>query len=379
MTDSPKWIFSWSELGEDDVYFDAESDPELRPLVKSAGSTIDISKLTQGVAHAGSGTLEEMYELMGLMRTLISTRKYKYSELESYLVTIGYNLKLIRRMFKRLTGMRPEEVMNEDYLYTPAPIPQMNCGWGEASGKKDAWYFIMPWNSTYAIFAQVGDLDRQIVDTYVTLELALMNLKSLVKEVYTAEKPIELIKRDNNELRGPEVLPAGFGIKMSKDDDDGKTDDGKDAKKESDPVSDEMDKAEFFDSKAPSELLDSSLSEKFPVVEIIDEIMKHMDETQKDIEPYRLELGGVQFVVNEKLKYEQTPKMDNVQVATPSFASQAVISLMFTVIREEQRKRGLSVFLFTQDGELLNNGTFKGIDSKLYALSREGLDSYFGV
>lgn len=378
MTDSQKWIFSWSELGEDDVYFDAESDPELRPLVKSAGSTIDISKLSQGVAHAGSGTIEEMHELMCLMRSLISTSKYKYSELESYLITLGYNLKLIRRIFKRLTGMSPEEVMNEDYMYTPSQIPQMNCGWGEASGKKDVWYFIMPWNSTYAIFEQVGELDRRIVDTYVTLELALSNLKNLVKEVYTAENPVKIINRDSEPLRGKEVLPVGFGIKMSKEDDDKNSEDT-DNKKDGDPIHEEMDKAEFFDSKAPSELLDAALSEKFPVVEIIDEIMKHMDEIQKDIEPYRLELGGVQFVVNEKLKYEQTPKMDNVQVSTPSFASQAVISLMFTIIRDDQRKRGLSVFLFTPDGDLLNNGTFKGTDSKLYALSREGLDSYFGV
>jgi len=122
-------------------------------------------KILEGHPWAGSGTRAEESELEGHIRSMLSTGMYPYMQMEAELMSFGYARVLIRKIFKRVTGVAVEDIEKESLLAlnTPPSIPKINYGWGVSKDKKFDFYFVQPWVHGYAVFGQHGDTERAIV------------------------------------------------------------------------------------------------------------------------------------------------------------------------------------------------------------------------
>jgi len=143
---------------------------------------------------SGSNLKQQTLEIEENMRELITEGKYGYKYIENYLMSVGYPLKEIREVFKRLTGVSVEDWMNVEFHTSnvPGTIPTISYGWGEAKGKEYDYYFVMPWNLGYEIFGQKGDLQRDECFYHRTLEEAREKLDKIVKEAYYWDKPVSV-------------------------------------------------------------------------------------------------------------------------------------------------------------------------------------------
>jgi hypothetical protein len=210
---SKNWIFDHRSI-DANVDETELADPEIRKIVekrqKNAGIW-DLTRQMEGITYSGTGTKQEMIELEENMRSLIKEGIYPYRYIENYLISIGYNLNKIRKVFKKLTGMDPETYLDtQSYLDTPSTIPGISYGWGQSKDKKYDYYFIMPYNLGYEIFGQKGDLQRDEVAYFASLNEARESLQKKVKEVKYFDKVLTL--KDLPEYTYPELsepLPIG--------------------------------------------------------------------------------------------------------------------------------------------------------------------------
>jgi hypothetical protein len=359
-------LLKWTDLGEDDVYFNTENDPVLKQYIKKEGGfTWDISRILQKVPYSGSSTQQEMLELEQHIRDLISEGKYSYKYIENFLVSLGYNLNKIRRVYKKLTGVEPDIYLDEQpYLDTPSTIPGINYGWGEAKDNKYEYYFIMPWADKYCIFGQKG-IDREIISEHYTLESALKELEGKVKKLYTFDHVLtkkDLKSRKN--IHSPEDIPAG--IKIAKD-------------KTEDVVTELIEKEEFIDEKTPSEFFEESSEEMTP--DIVDAIKTIFDYISSlNIPGYTVQIKDLMYRSQKGEVFDTQPSVEGVEMTKTTFETPAYFAAVLVFIRDSVSKKGLTIFTYnTLDNALETRGTFKGEDGKLYGLNVEGLNQYFNV
>jgi len=361
----------WTDLGEDDIYFDYESDPALKQHIKKeSGFTWDISRILQKVPYSGSSTQQEMLELEQNMRDLIAEGKYSYKYIENFLVSLGYNLNKIRRVFKKLTGVEPDIYLDaQPYLDTPPTIPGINYGWGESKDSKYEYYFIMPWIDKYCIFGQKG-VDREIVSEHYTLESALKELEGKVKKLYTFDRILtekDLISRKN--IHSPEDMPMGI-----------KTAQNQDTKQPSkDVVTELTEKEEFVDEKTPAEFFEESTEEVAPnVVDAVRTIFDYVESL--NIPGYTVQVKDLMYRSQKGEVFEAQPSVEGVEISKTTFEVPAYFAVVLVFTRDGISKKGLTIFVHNpEDNTLETRGTFKGEDGKLYGLNLEGLNQYFNV
>lgn len=360
--------FKWTDIGADE-YVRFEDDPDIKKYMekeqieKQAGFTYDISRLLQKTPYSGSSTIQEMLELEMNMRDLISENKFGYKMIESYLISLGYNLNKIRRVFKKITGVDPNIYLdNQPYLHTPASIPQINYGWGEAKSKDFDYFFIMPWNNDYCIFGQKGDLEREIVSKHFDLETARKELSSKVKTVYQYDKVLsenDLIK--DKRIFTPEDLPLGIKSSMEED---------------SDLSLKSLQTSEDFSNQTPSDFLDEIEKDDSFIIDAVKTIHDYIQSVSEKVSSYIINLKGFKYISQEGGSIEITPEVEGINIKPSTFDVPAVFSVIVEMKQNDIIKKGLLIFLY-KDGELTTNGVFKGEDKKLYAFSEEGINSYF--
>ena len=195
-----------------EIIFDYEStiesaDPVIANLKRKANSSQNLQQMINRtpVFNAGQRTKEELDELKNNIKQYIVDGLYTYWQMEQQLKVFGYNEFDIRKMFKELTGLDAKLVFDisfNTFIKSPATIPPLNLGWGECKNKKYDYAFIMPYKNGYAIFGQKGDLQRDEINFFATVEDAREKIKNIVKDVYTFDEKLNekiLKKKADNE------------------------------------------------------------------------------------------------------------------------------------------------------------------------------------
>ena len=407
---------------------------------QAAGSgAFMMEKMMEGTAFAGTGTPQEIVELEKNLRQLLQVKMYPYSYLESYLISQGYQQSDIRQIFKEIAGVSVEEFLSPDanIMAVPACLPSYNMGWGEAKGSKFDYYFIMPWIAGYSIFGQKGDFHREETKNFPIIEDAREALQSLVKEYRQYDKVVNLDlekpgkdwfsgfsepKFSNISEQGRAVVDylmvsgsdkdpkrasayvkdAYFNGLLPREDfvilsaryitaaeEKDKTDEAKAAAKDDveallekeetallDDVIKEDSPQAFFDSQVGKPKVDNLT----PFLEAIGE---YLAAKSAEISPdYEFSMKSFKYQAVEK--YESHDKNVNTPTSRPVeyLNSSGVIAIMLNVSSAKAAKDTGSKFAYMVfsviDGALQTTGTFKGTDGKVYALSHEGMDKYFG-
>lgn len=167
----------------------------------------NIYKILDGTQYAGTGTKEELLELAGKLRVMLSTGLFPYSHIETTLMHHGYPQKIIREQFKIITGIGVEDIdrQNQDARMTPPAIPQVNLGWGTSKKKEHDYLFVMPWLTGYSVFGQKGDMHRDEVKRCDDLESAREFCKKNTKDYKEVNAPISLkpakIRKDDENIQ----------------------------------------------------------------------------------------------------------------------------------------------------------------------------------
>ena len=409
-------------------------------LSREAGSgTFEMAKMLEGTAFAGTGTPQEQVELEKNLRQLIQVKMYPYSYLESYLMGQGYQQSDIRQIFKEITGVSIEEFLKDDInvLATPAAIPSYNMGWGESRNKKFDYYFIMPWVSGYSIFGQKGDFHREEISNHSIIEDAREELKGMVKKYRQYDKTVDLDMEKPKEdwfssfsdKKFSNISEQGRAVAdyltMSGSDKDPKRASAyvKDAyfngliQKEDFTIlsaryikaAEEKDKAEEDKSaakddvkalvdKEESALLDDVIKEDSPQAffdsqvgkQKVDHLTPFLDSIGEYLQAKSAEVAPDYEFSLKSFKYQSVDKFEGHEknVNSPSsrpiefLNSSGVIAVMLNVssakVSKDTAKKFAYMVFSVIDGALQTTGTFKGVDGKVYALSHEGMEKYFG-
>ena len=181
---------------------------ENKKIIKKKASARDwnISHQFADVSYAGTNTRPERIELERNLKRMINEGRFSYKFMEGYLISMGYQRDEITRAFKHLTGIHPYDMLNPaKFLATPASIPGISMGWGQAKDKTYDYYFINPYNWGFALFGQKGDIQRDVVEMYITSDHAIAGLKDHVKEANLYDQPLtkDVMKEFKDE--GPEL------------------------------------------------------------------------------------------------------------------------------------------------------------------------------
>lgn len=188
-------MFKYSEeKNQNDAVLDkAIQDYNLTPIERQA--TIfdrNISNITNDTVFMGSGLKSELAEIERHVTKMIKEGMYSYQYIQKFLESVGYQNSKIKEIFRKITGINPNDIMDpKEYYDSPACIPGLTHAWGQAKKSKYDFYFINAYNNGYAVFGQKGDLQRDIVETFLSLKQALASLKKLVKTIFSYDKVID--------------------------------------------------------------------------------------------------------------------------------------------------------------------------------------------
>lgn len=407
-------------------------------LQKEAASGYFMTRILEGTAFAGTGTKQELVELEKNLRQLLQLRMYPYSYIEKYLVSAGYHYNQIRNVFLKITGIKPEDCVADDrnVMMVPGCIPQINMGWGESKAKDQDYLFIMPWQVGYAVFGQKGDLDRTEIKRFDVLEDARAFVEKKVKEYHQFDKALD-IKLNDPKVDGF----SSFGEpKFSTLSDQGRAvydyvkyvGTSTPTKKNAQYIKDayfnglitkgdfEVLAAKFITAEAevvtdtqPSKDLDKAMEgleselatqplqeeaqegspEAFLANQTVDSPVNQVSGMMKSVEKYlgeKIKVIKPEYSLTLKsLKYLAAPRIPtaepNISTSTSSpdevLQSTGVVAVILNFSAKKMSsssggKLGMMVFSM-RDGQLHTQGVFKGVDGKIYAMGKDGLEKYF--
>lgn len=371
----------------------------------------------EGDPFAGTGTKAELVELERRMREIIATGLYPYMTMENQLISHGYGQEKIRCLFKKLTGLTPEEFQNpQGYIESPPEIPRLSVAWG-LSKKKDAIaYFIQPWNFGYAIFCQKDDRTRDIIAEFDSRGEALDKLAKYTKEVVTYNKPMDLKLTDPDLRSLGEPKPIGTktaaakqildhfdmigrsmqhseklsiiknafqtgsipeedyitllklsGVKMAAEQVDEKE------------HSAEMDKPVDV-AETPDDFLNSvSEDKRLEIGSVFNEIESFIAEVNKDSNDSQINIKGIRYL-RKDLPVSNSNISTASQTVNDVFNTNGIISVILECQQLDKpvntpAKFGVAVFSVVGDS-LVTSGQFKGENDKLYSLNGDGVLEY---
>lgn len=417
-------------------------DSEVQKIKQKRQAAIwDITRQLAGITYTGTGTKQEMIELEENMRSLLESGLYGYKFIENCLLSIGYNLNKIRQTFRKLTGMDPQVYLDaQPFLDTPGTIPGINYGWGKSKDKQYDYYFIMPYKSGFSVFGQKGDLLREEVKYFLTLDEAQDFLKrktvdfqyydkivppdklkprnwqqlSEVLPIGTkiANRAIEYLDKFNdllqpqekraileNELAQKNITPSEFNklaikygvIKEAAPDIEQVSEEGgPDIEK---IITEEVFKEE---KKIMEQPLEEELEERTPqqffekqkeapksavVSDVINSIMDYIYELNESLHEFRVDVKSFKYAFKEITeRIERTPEVGT-EKAEEFFSSSGVISVLIDIVdltlpSSVNIKQGLTVFSVIGN-DVVTSGTFKGVDNQIYSLDEAGFEKYF--
>lgn len=398
-----------------------------------------ITKYMEGTPFAGTGTPQELVELEKNLRQLIQVKMYPYSYLEKYLVGQGYQQSDIRHTFKTITGVPVEDFLadNANMMSTPACIPSYNMGWGEAKGAKFDYMFIMPWVAGYSIFGQKGDFHREEIGNYPELSEAREELQGKVKEYHQHDKVVNLDMdkpKENHftgfseprfsnlsaegrsvqeylamsgtdkdpKTAGTYVKDAYFNSLITKSDfvtlssiyiaaaeEKEKAEEGKkDAKEDVDKLTEREEGtllADVVKEDSPQAFFDNQSNK--PKVDnltpFLESIGEYLAAKTAEVAPdYEFSLKSFKYQTVDKFEAHEKNVSTSNSSPVEFLNSSGVIAIMLNVssakMSKDSNKRFAYMVFSVIDGALQTTGTFKGVDGKVYSLSKEGMEKYFG-
>ena len=405
-------------------------------LNKRQAGVQEITQMLYNVNFAGTNSKEEFTELQNNMIQMLNQQKYSYGDIENYFIGWGYQVPMIKEIYKHLTGLDPERVNSTDYLMNiPGCIPGFNYGWGEGKGKKYKYVFVITYKSGFGVFGQVDDLVRELIEYTLDLEEAFSILDKNAKNIQTCKSIITVPEKDiENNLKVPylctdgpitqRVMFKGRTASLAKaideipmqphevramlrtayDRAEITAQEHKDLynyytarfadDENSDPNSDitkELEKQEINKVKVetPKEAMDNVKQDKTVSIDLtniadcIKRINEYLTDSLTDIyEKAKVTVNSLNFTKksSDTSVIEKTPQVDG-QNPKQYFDKTALFTVVLDVQLFEKSNVGiqpvLAVFMLNDKGDVTTSGEFKGVNDELYALNLPGIQKYF--
>lgn len=399
-------------------------------LNKKQAGIQEITQMLFNVNFAGTNSKEEFTELQNNMAAMLAEQKYSYGDIENYFIGWGYQVPMIKQIYKHLTGLDPERVSSTDYLMNiPGCIPGFNYGWGEGKGKKYKYVFIIQYKLGFGVFGQIDDLARELIQYTLDLEEAFSVLNSNAKNVQSCKAIITVPVKDmaKNEtipylctdapvtqkvmfkgrtaslardidtvLMQPHEVRAM--LRIAYDQDEITAQEHKDLYDyylkryaEDDEASDitkELEKEDIKTNQTTQDL-QKEVVNKDKVEFNLDQIGFYIKEINKYFDDNLSELLNKALIDVQELKYVNK-KIDNAIEKTPEveghnpiqyFNKVAKLSVVLGVTWNDKANLGqqsvLTMFAIDDKGNIETDGNFKGVDEEIYPLNSSGLENYF--
>lgn len=385
------------------------------------------------VPLAGTNARGERLELEQNMAAMLQTNKFSYADIENYFIQWGYQVPMIREVFKHITGLEPERFNSANYLFNiPGCIPGFNYGWGEGKGKYK-YVFVITYKLGFGVFGQIDDLNRELLAYTLDLDEAFEVLNKNGKNIKTCKQVIDIPSADvaknfgkpylctdepavqhlinkgrtaslvkavtTQDLQPHEVRAAlrtaydnkeitaeehkalyNVYLKRLAEEQDDKSDITKELEKQS------LEDAKVETAKEAINNMQQDKTVEFDLNNIascIKKIKDYINETFQDI-------YDKAFVEPRNLNYSKKDTNDSSIEKTPEVAGQnpkqyfnktAMFSVVLGVTLNEKSDLGeqpvLAVFYVDDKGNITTDGQFKGVDNELYALNLSGIETYF--
>lgn len=399
-------------------------------LNKKEAGIQEITQMLFNVNFAGTNSKEEFTELQNNMIKMLSQHQYSYSDIENYFIGWGYQVPMIKEIYKHLTGLDPERVNSTDYLLNmPGCIPGFNYGWGEGKGSKYKYVFIIGYKLGFGVFGQIDDLARELIQYTLDLEEALSVLNKNAKDIKTCKSIISVPEKDiNKSLDIPylctdapitqKVLFKGRTASLAKsidscqmqphevramlrvayDQDEITAQEHKDLydfylkryaeEDEASDITKELEKEEIKTNQTTQDMQKEVVNETKTEFGL-DKIAYYIKGVNKYFEDNLSELLAKALIEPKEVKYVNKD-LDNSIEKTPEVAGQnpvqyfnkaAKLSVVLAVTLNEKANLGqqfvLTMFAIDDKGNVETDGNFKGVDEEIYPLNASGLENYF--
>lgn len=399
-------------------------------LNKKEAGIQEITQMLFNVNFAGTNSKEEFTELQNNMIKMLSQHQYSYSDIENYFIGWGYQVPMIKEIYKHLTGLDPERVSSTDYLLNiPGCIPGFNYGWGEGKGSKYKYVFIIGYKLGFGVFGQIDDLSRELIQYTLDLEEALNVLNKNAKDIKTCKSIISVPEKDiNKSLEVPylctdapitqKVLFKGRTASLAKsidsyqmqphevramlrvayDQNEITAQEHKDLydyylkryaeEDEASDITKELEKEEIKTNQTDKDLQKEVVNEDKAVFDF-DKIAFYIKEINKYFEDNLSELLSKALIEVKEVKYvnkdqdnsiEKTPEVPG-QNPIQYFNKAAKLSVVLGVTWNDKANLGqqfvLAMFAIDDKGNVETDGNFKGVDEEIYPLNASGLENYF--
>lgn len=402
---------------------------ESNKIMKEAG-IMEITQVLTDTYAAGTNTRWELDELERHMRILLERKDMTYKDVEHYLVSIGYQIPSIRKLFKHLTGLDPYRLDSSDYMLNmPSCLPGFNYGYGLGKNNKYKYLFIMAYRDGYAVFGQVDDLKRDLLKYSLDIDECFAFLNKEAKDIKTCRNNLNITPKDiSNAPENNKQFPVTQNIMWL----------GRTSSIAKMIESQQMQPTEiravlrtaydnneitvnehntlykhFITRKAEEEMesnteLDKLLAEQsidmatdnvpkdkaaelgqdtlnFDITNIqaaLKKISNFLAETLLDsLGNTRVTICSLTFTKKDADKaIEKTPDVAG-QSPKQYFNKKGIFSVVFNVDIPEYAQlgtqRALAIYAINDKDEVETNGMFKGVDDKIYPLNAAGLEEYF--
>lgn len=399
-------------------------------LNKKEAGIQEITQMLFNVNFAGTNSKEEFTELQNNMIKMLSQHQYSYSDIENYFIGWGYQVPMIKEIYKHLTGLDPERVNSTDYLLNmPGCIPGFNYGWGEGKGSKYKYVFIIGYKLGFGVFGQIDDLSRELIQYTLDLEEALNVLNKNAKDIKTCKSIISVPEKDiNKSLEVPylctdapitqKVLFKGRTASLAKsidsyqmqphevramlrvayDQNEITAQEHKDLydyylkryaeEDEASDITKELEKEDIKTNQTTQDMQKEVVNETKTEFGL-DKIAYYIKGVNKYFEDNLSELLAKALIEPKEVKYvnkdldnsiEKTPEVPG-QNPVQYFNKAAKLSVVLAVTLNEKANLGqqfvLTMFAIDDKGNVETDGNFKGVDEEIYPLNASGLENYF--
>jgi len=357
------------------------SDPDIAGFVKKA-TTQNVQDIMVGNYYVNTMTPQEMTELKMNIRNLLKEGVYTYQQIESYFIKLGYAISKIRKAFEEVTGICVDRLVTDriiNLLHTPPSIPSLNLAYGKSKLPNYNYLFLMPWvHNTFCVFGQSGDITRDEVKCFLNYDDAVSYLKNNTEDTVVMDDKVVLA---DLRLQPVPSEPSPDLISKPQEEENPSTVISKPpAQRIPNPSMLDPTLYEEMNEVTPQDFFNRFKGEKRDDVapDVVAKIIDFLNSKKAIIPRFTVDLKNFKYTT---YSLEEALEHKYPETTTPEFFNtSAIVSVILEFIdRENQNNKfGLIVFLVA-DSELSTTDTFKGEDGRIYALTEDGLASYFAT
>lgn len=403
-------------------------------LNKKTAGVQEITQMMAGYNFAGSNSREEFCELQRNMVAMLAQQKYSYADIENYFISWGYQVPMIKEIYKHVTGLEPDRINSTEYLMNiPGCLPGFNYGWGEGKGKKYKYVFVINYKSGFGVFGQIDDLMRELIEYTLDLEEAFAILNKNGNNVKTCKSIVVVPPQDLEKnmkvpylcTDGPvtqKVMFKGRTASLAKaidevpmqahevramlrtayDNSEITAQEHKDLynyymarfaedEEENSDLTKELEKQDISKVKieTPKEAIDNVKQDKNLAIDLgniatcIKRISDYLTDALTDIfEKATVSINSLNFT-KKSSDTEVIEKTPEVQGQSPKqyFDKTALFTVVLDLQLNSQSNVGvqpvLAVFMLNDKGDVTTSGEFKGVNDEVYPLNLSGIENYF--